>query len=394
MFKKVVEYLYKPASYWAILVSTVLVLTLQNYLLSPNNPSGGGDSTYYSNYLIFIHSFTHLIHHQDLYQNFPAEHCDLFKYSPTFALLMAPFNVVPTFVGLLFWNLLNAFLLFFAIRRLPVLNEAQKLGLSGFLLIEAYTSLLNSQSNCLIAGLILFTFLLLEKKQLLLAALFVAFSTYIKIFGVVAFLLFLFYPGKARAVLYSICWMLLLGILPLLVVSPAELLGIYKSWGHLLIDDHSASYGFSVMGWLHSWFNLHPAKLLVSIIGLVGICLPLLRVRLYKQLPFRLLYLASLLIWVVIFNHKAESPSFIIAVSGVAIWYYYQPRSIPNKVLLALTFIFTVLPATDLFPPTVRTQIMIPHVVKVFPCILVWIRINYDLFRMKTETPEPTLTPA
>jgi hypothetical protein len=384
MAQKVLVWLAKPWILFGIICAVALFSTLQNYLgqvTITGNPLQ--ELTYYTNYLIFKNSFLHLIHHQDLYQTFPAEHADLYKYSPTFALLMAPFALVPDFAGLLAWNLLNALVLFLAIWRLPIQAERKRLALIGFVLLEAFTSLSNSQSNCLLCGILIFAFLFLEKKQTGLAALMLVLSFYIKLFGLVAFVLFLFYPGKLKAALYSIGWFLLLGILPLLAISLTGLTDLYKSWWLLLANDHSISYGFSAMAWLHTWFGLTVPKNLLALSGLLIFCIPLIRYRQFASLTFRMLFLASVLLWVVIFNHKAESPSFVIAVSGVAIWFFCQRFTVVNIVLLVLTFLFTVLSATDLYPASVRDQLLVPYVVKVVPCIFVWIKVNYDLLRYR-----------
>lgn len=64
--------------------------------------------TAYENYVIFKNSFTHFIAGLNPYANFPAEQWDLYKYSPAFALCMAPFAALPDWAGLPIWNLLNA----------------------------------------------------------------------------------------------------------------------------------------------------------------------------------------------------------------------------------------------------------------------------------------------
>src|ERR1043166_5046324 len=59
-----------------------------------------------NNFLIFRSAFDHLRFGVDLYALHPAEHGDLFKYSPTFALLFAPFAIMPFGVSLAVWNAL------------------------------------------------------------------------------------------------------------------------------------------------------------------------------------------------------------------------------------------------------------------------------------------------
>src|SRR4029077_20890780 len=81
---------------------------------------------------IFSNSFFHLIHHQDLYARFDAEQWDLYRYSPTFALLFAPFALLPYGLGAVLWNLLNALALLWAIRSLPIGLDRTKMLVLGF----------------------------------------------------------------------------------------------------------------------------------------------------------------------------------------------------------------------------------------------------------------------
>jgi hypothetical protein len=204
----------------------------------------------------------------------------------------------------------------------------------------------------------------------------------------VALAIFIFYPNKLRAALYSIGWSLLLLFLPLIVISTAQLSMLYQSWLNLLINDHSISFGFSVAGWLYTWFGVD-AKNTILLVGIVMFCLPLLKYKFFNELKFRLFYLASVLIWIVIFNHKAESPTFIIAVSGVAIWGFSQKLKLENTVLLILALVFTILSPTDLFPRNIRNNFIVPYVLKVVPCILIWLKICIDLVFYK---PDDSLT--
>ncbi|MBK7855412.1 MAG: DUF2029 domain-containing protein [Bacteroidetes bacterium] len=69
---------------------------------------------HYNNYLIFKDSFQHFLQGLNLYANYPP--VDLFKYSPTFAVLMSPFAFLPDWLGLTLWNLLNAMLFFMQLK--------------------------------------------------------------------------------------------------------------------------------------------------------------------------------------------------------------------------------------------------------------------------------------
>lgn len=378
MLKKTKEVLQNPLYVGIILTIITIIITGQTYLLTVLRNEEAG-ATHYNNYKIFKESYFHLIQNKDLYQLYPAEHFDYFKYSPTFSLLMAPIAYLPDLAGLFLWNLLNVLVLFLALWKLPLQTNRTRLFMLAIILIELITSIQNSQSNGLIAGLIIFAFIFLEKKKIAMASLFIVLCVFIKIFGIVAFAIFLFYPEKLKAIAYTIGWTLLFLALPLILISTNQLLFLYRSWFDLLSYDHSVSYGLSTAGWLYSWFGVAINKNIILLLGAIIFLIPALKFKYYKDQTFKTLFLSSILIWVVIFNHKAESATFIIAVAGVAIWFYSQERKIENTILLFLAIIFTVLSPTDLFPKGIRENYVIPYVLKAVPCILIWFKIIYEL---------------
>jgi len=334
--------------------------------------------THYNNYIIFKQSFFHLKEGKDLYSEHPAEHFDLFKYSPSFAVLMLPLAYLPDGVGLLLWNVLNALFLFWAIWALPKFGDREKAFICWIILFELVGTLQNVQSNALVAGLIIGAFVCFEKEKEWLGTLFLILTVFIKLFGIVGFSMCLLYPRKWKMFVSSLLWILLIGALPLFFVSLEQLQMLYQSWGNQLTLDQSGAFDLStlpepsVMGWLESWFGLTPNKTIVALIGAVVFCIPLLRFSKYKDQSFRLFLLASVLIWVVIFNHKAESPTYIIAMSGVAIWFFASERSRVNILLLSLAVLMVSLVGSDLFPRSLRQSVFIPYVFKVVPCILIW----------------------
>jgi len=339
----------------------------------------------YNNYLIFKYSFYHLIGGKDIYQLFPADHHDLYKYSPAFATVFGLLSWLPDPLGLFLWNLINSLCLFAGIRMLPGLDDKKKSWILLFCLLELLVSIQNTQSNGLMAGLIILSFGLAERSKYFLSVLCIVFSIYIKIFGALAFVLYLFYPGKLKIAAYSIFWMLLMAFLPLIVIDAHQLLFLYKSWLQLLQGDHSASIGISLMGIMESWFGAgsDTVKNWVVLAGLLLFLLPLLRIRQYKDYTFRLLMLASVLLWIVIFNHKAESPTFIIAMSGVGIWYFAQERSAINTVLLILTLFLVSLSVSDLVPFFIRNEFVKPYRIKAIMPILVWCKLIYELTSLR-----------
>ncbi|MDB5246299.1 MAG: hypothetical protein JWQ40_693 [Segetibacter sp.] len=339
----------------------------------------GNQYTHYNNYVIFKQSYEHLIHNSNLYKLYPDEHFDFYKYSPAFALFMAPFYYLPDFIGLMLFNLLNAGLLIAALLRLRLPSQSYKF-IFLFILLELAISLSMTQTNALMAGLIILGFTFMEEDKPFPASLMITLSVFIKLFGMVAFILWLFYPSKSRFIIYSIFWFTVLTILPILVNSPPDLLQQYQNWFTLLKNDHDASYGISFMGWMHSWFNLDLPKTGTVAVAALVFCLPLLKFKLYKLYFFRLQVLASILLWIVIFNHKGENPTYIIAMSGIAIWYFSQKTTSGNKILLWLAVIFTSFSSTDLITPGwIAERYVEPYAVKAVTCCVIWFKLLFDL---------------
>ena len=341
--------------------------------------------TKYNNYIIFKNSFHHLKNNQDLYILYPNEQWDLYKYTPTFSVFFGLIAIFPDWIGLNLWNLINALFLLFAIYYLPKLDLVKKGVILIIVLIELMTSMQNSQSNGLITGLLVLSFGLLENKKYLFATLCIVFSFYIKLFGIVGLALLLFYPNKWKLGIYTFLWTILLAITPLIFIDINQYSKLFQSYILMLSNDHSNSYGYSVMGWLYSWFALELNKDSLVLVGVVVFLIPFSLLSKYMNYTFKYLTLASILIWIVIFNHKAESPTFIIAMTGVALWFVSSKKNILNIVLFSCAFILTTLSPTDIFPKFLRDEYVIPYSLKALPCIFIWMKIIYEMIVLEKD---------
>jgi uncharacterized membrane protein len=360
----------------AVYVAITIAVSAHKYSLG-DKFLGGRPQTRYNNFNIFKQSSAHLLHHQDLYELYPEEHWDYFKYSPTFAFLAIPLHYIPDLLGLILWNLANALALFFALRCLPI-SPMAIVAVQWLVLKDLLTSIQNAQSNALVAASVVMVFAMIERKKVGTAAFCLALSFFVKLYGVVVAIVMLLFPQKRKFVGYSALWFAVLALVPLLVISPRELVGQYESWNNLLGSDHTINYGMSVMGWLHSWFGLEGHKTVTVLIGGFLLLLPLVHIKSYENPLFRLWFLSAVLIWMVIFNHMAESPTFVIAICGVAIWYATCQRTRLDTGLVIFAFVFTSLSASDVFPRPLR-NLIVPYQLKAIPCIVVWAKIMFDL---------------
>lgn len=355
---------------------------------------GGRHYPHYNNYLIFSKSFHHLVKGKDLYSPFPEEHWDLFKYSPTFALLMGFFAILPEHLGLIFWNLLNSLLSFFAVKSIKFIGDKRKAYILWFILIDIITSMQNSQSNGLVAGLLILAFVFFERGKVHFSAIFLVLSVFVKPIGFVSFFLFLLYSKKIRFLLFSFLFGILFFLLPLLLVSYSHLYFLYRSWMNLLMRDYSLYEGLSVFGILKNWFGLALPKHFVFLSGVILFLLPFLRAKSFKNIKFRVLLLSSSLIWAVIFNHKAESPTFIIATCGVAIWCFFEKKGLEDLFLLFFYFLLTSISSTDITPFSLKEKFIKPYLLKAFPSILIWIKIQTELLFLKFKSEKAISSPS
>lgn len=364
-----------------VLVIITIIVSIQQYLL-PEIDFMGKMRPNFNNYLIFKTSFLHLIENKTLYALYPSDYGDIFKYSPTFALFMGSFYFLPDWLGLFGWNFLNVLVLLFGIQLIPNINEKIKVFIILFVLFELIGNMQNEQSNTLMGGFMVLSFGFFEKKKLMLAALVIVLSIYIKLFGIVACALFLLYPNKFRFMAYFVFWMVVLWALPLIILSPDQLLSQYADWMELLKADNQYRYGFSVFGIMKKWFLVEPGKWLVLSIGSLLFCSVYIRKDLYQDFGFRLLFLSSILLWTILFNHTAESSGFIICMTGIGIWYFIQERNQFNTVLVIAAFILISLIYSDITPVYYRQTYLHPYYVKTLPVIVIWLKILYEmLFR-------------
>src|SRR3981081_3534533 len=129
-----------------VYLAAALVVTIQR-----------GVFRFANDFAIFRASFWNLIAGRDLYVLRLEQAHHYFKYSPSFALLLAPFAAPPFAVGLFCWNVVNALALFFALRSLLPRDKA--VVAQALVFLPTLRSMQSSQSNALVAALIIFAFI-------------------------------------------------------------------------------------------------------------------------------------------------------------------------------------------------------------------------------------------
>lgn len=342
-----------------------------------------------NNFLIFRSAYDHLLSGADLYVRHPADHDDLFKYSPTFALAFAPFRALPYGVALLVWNLLNALLIYTGLRLL--LAPEERLSALQLTALGMVTTVDGTQSNGLVAATILIAFAALERDRIRLAALAIGSGVLIKLFPACA--LALAAPRRDRvkfAIWFGVIFAALVAA-PLIVTPANTLLAQYQSWYGMGSVD-ALDRGASVMRLMHILFGYDGPNWPVQVMGTAFLLLPLARGE-WSDAKHRRLFLASLLVYSVIFNHKAEQPSFIIAMVGVAIWYALKPRSLARDILAGAVIIATIPMFLSVAIPWLPGGITPSLLATSAACTLVWVAMQAELLDLVPESAEGLAEP-
>jgi hypothetical protein len=336
------------------------------------------------NFEIFRAASRHLLDGKDLYALYPDEHSDRFKYSPTFALLFAPFAWLWWPLALFLWSTLNALTLFFAVERVVPGRRGM---LALFCLhLEVLRGMQNAQSNALVAGLIVLAFVAIERASAWRAALAVVLGASVKIFPLAA----LTFAIPRRLVIRTGAWAAALGAalvaLPLLVTSPSTLMAQYGWWRGVESSDARQRW-FSVMELVHRWTGLTIPNWPIQLAGTLLLVAPLaLRRDKWDDARFRVLYLCSVLLYAVVFNHQAERASYLIAFTGATIWFASSPDVRWRTWLYLLAFVTIPLMSTLIPGPYIRVQTVVLYRLTV-PCLAIWLVVQWDLWRGSRSEP-------
>lgn len=346
----------------------------------------------YNNYLIFKSVFFHTLEQKSLYALYPDVYFDHNHYGPIFSFLIAPFAVLPDALGMAFWNVFNALILIYAITKIPL--ESQKINLILWICFHEFlTAILGFQFNPIMTALIILSFVFIHEEKDVWAGFCIVLGTFVKLYGIVGLAFFFFSKHKPKLLLSLVIWSLLFFVLPMLISSPDFIVNSYYEWFFRLVEKNNENASLdsmqdiSVMGMFRRILNAPElSNLLFLVPGLALFGLPYLQLKWYSNLKFRLLLLASVLIFTVIFSSGSESPTYIIAFLGVAIWFVIQEKPRTNLVLSLFIFamVLTSFSPSDLIPKFLRENYIRPYALKALPCILIWCRIIYEMLFFTT----------
>lgn len=341
-----------------------------------------------NNFNIFLGVFKHTIAETNLYAEYPAEYHDLNHYGPLFSIVIAPFYYLPYKLSAILWVLFNAALLYAAIRMLPIQEKLQ----NAVLVFASHELLIASewtQTNPFVAACLIFSFCFIYKEKEIWALFFILLATFVKLYGIVGCVFFLFSKNKLKFIFWGVIWSAVFFVLPMLISSPKFILQTYQDWyadlvykanRNVRMDIKNDYQDISIMGIVRRVFKWQDFK--NTFITLPAMFLftfqTFINYKNWNNVKYQLMQLCIVLIMTVNFTTSAESPTYIIAFPAVCIWFLLQPTSRLVNVFFVFALLLTSFGYSDIFTPYVRENITRPYSLKALPCFLVWCVLIYQ----------------
>lgn len=345
-----------------------------------------------NNYLIFKGVFFNTLDEKNLYLQYPEHYSDMNHYGVFFSLLIAPFAVMPDWLGISLWNVANTAIFLYAIHKLPFSDP--KKALFALLCLQEYiTAAVSLQFNVALVGLLMLSAIFVYERKEVQSATAIVVGIFVKLYGIVGLSQFFFIKNKVKFILSGIVIAILCLAIPMIYSTPQFVIQSYADWAHSLISKNNDNQvlgnmqDISLMGFVRRILgDASISNLTFLAFGVPLFALPYIRIKQYKNYAFQLMILASTLLFLVLFSSGSESPTYIIAVAGVMIWFTLQKEKTPFIIgLLVFVIILTCFSPSDLFPKFIKQNYIIKYSLKAVPCILVWIRITYELLTKDFE---------
>ncbi|UOE42075.1 DUF2029 domain-containing protein [Chryseobacterium suipulveris] len=383
MKDKFLKFISNPKYIFGIYLLVSAISAVLKYLNGPLN---------YNNYLIFRNVFTNTVAQNNIYLQYPDVHWDSNHYGVFFSVLIAPFAILPDWLGIVLWNIANTLVFLFAIHKLPF--SSQKKAFFAWLCLQEFiTAAVSLQFNIALTGLLILSAVYIYERKETKSAVAILIGFFVKLYGIAGLSAFFFIKNKTKFILSFIGFGILFLVLPMLLSSPHFGLQSYADWYQSLSEKNLSNQvlgnrqDYSLMGIVRRVTgNADISNFTFLIPGILVFGLPYLRIKQYKHLAFQLMILASTLLFIVLFSSGSESPTYIIAVSGVMIWFIIQKEKTPLVIgMLVFVIVLTCFGFSDLFPKFIKENYIMKYSLKALPCCIVWFRIIYELMTMDFE---------
>ncbi len=289
-------------------------------------------------YPIFVVGSERWIHDLPIHVQDPSV-SDLFRYTPTFAVLFTPFAVLPPALGQALWGLFSVgglfFSLYLAARKLlpgewPLQRRLHFYSLS---LVGSLSGLWSGQTNSLILAFAIFASVCVLEKRWTLAAVCLTLPIYVKLWPVALAMLLIAHRPKELAWRFALC-MLVFAAIPFFTKPYGEVVLRYQEWIEFQHGLHQVRWGGYRDFWT-IWETLWPpvssvGYMALQLISAFGVFLWCMRQK-FRALDEKELLVAILSMWTawqLLFGPGTEQLTYCI-IGPWAAWAVLQ--SWPHK---------------------------------------------------------------
>ncbi|MBI5177894.1 MAG: DUF2029 domain-containing protein [Nitrospinae bacterium] len=296
-----------------------------------------------------------------------------FMYSPSFGVFFMPFSKsgLGLHMGTLAWYLLNLFAFWYGFK--GVVRHLDPTGLFSrwwhFLALllcanEMMGSLTNLQSNAFIGGLMMAGMAAYFEKRYVVSALLLALGTNFKIYPVVAALLMAMELNAAFLLSFAVFFSLIL-LAPAPLVGMDFLFSLLAHWLGIFMSDplHPVFLGLEPT---LAHFGLHPGiPQFLAFISINALAIAIVAFAVFQRERSQFIRLLAplALAFILLFNKRTESPTFVLLVPALAFILHealYERHNGDDAlfrahlaVMVAAWFLIS-LAHSDLFPKMVR----------------------------------------
>lgn len=363
----------KPIIWFFVLLIIVLIGVISKYNIGAIN-----------NYYIYTGVFNHFADQTTLYGFYPDEYFDMNHYGIFFSFIIAPFAILPNFLGLLLWMVAGISILFYSIQKLEIETKYKNL-ISLVILAELFLSVAYQQFSIAMLGMTILSFHFTLKGRNSLATLLIVLGAFVKIYPLAALAFFIFAKRKWNYIGWFALWTVVIFTLPMLFSSPEYVINQYQDWYEAILSKNesnifSAYQNISFLGVVRKISNSATySDIWIMGSALILYLLPFLRVSQYRNYNFKLAFLSSTLLFITLFSTGSESCSYLIAMVGVGLWWAITPSG--HSKLATTLFVLCILStvAINILPPNFHDTVFRAYALKAIPFTLVWL---YSILEM------------
>lgn len=301
-----------------------------------------------------------------------------FLYSPVFSVIFAPIFLLPWWLGPYIWNLCNYSLFALAIKSLPTQLDKYKHWIFLFLLSVILQTVFCYQHNIIVAYIYIFAFILLERNKPFWAVLLIMISATTKVYGAAELAILFCYPKVWRNLGYAVLCGVALLLLPAINTAFDNVFVLYQEMFDMIASHHSDSdfIGILFARGLKPFLLPNYREVQIAVLGLLAIGF-FARYKRWKDFRFRVLALAVLTGYMILFSDCPETHTYIITFPFYAMAFWLQPRRtwIDWTLFWSLVINFCILPTDVLCPAWLHEYIHETFWLDVYTYFLCWLRM-------------------